>query len=278
MFVSRLLFLFYCYPQGNVSLSCRQKITQETCPDLRIMKGLSLSRLLIIKTGSTLPPIRKKFGDFEHWFCRDLPAKPEVLVVDVTRGQSLPAITFDGGVLITGSPAMVTQRTPWSEATASWLADRVSIGRPVLGVCYGHQLLAHALGGEVNNHPQGRESGTWPVALSTATESDTLFSGLPQSFATQLTHRQSVLRLPQDAVLLASNDREPCQAFRVGEYAWGVQFHPEFTADIMRAYLKEQAAELQQEGQDVQQLMNAVCETPEATKIVQRFVQLFCLD
>lgn len=228
-------------------------------------------RLVILKTGDTLPPIREAFGDFDRWFLDGLPESLDRQVVDVTR-QPLPGKPGQwDGIVVTGSPAMVSDRAAWSEATAAWLAEAVDVGIPVLGVCYGHQLLAHALGGKVGYHPEGRESGTYGVRLHKSAREDSLFHGLPAEFPAQLTHRQSVLELPAEAVLLASNGFEPHQAFRVGPCAWGVQFHPEFTADIMRSYLKAQSPDLLQEGLSPETLIAEVTEAPQATSLLQRF-------
>ncbi len=103
-------------------------------------------------------------------------------------------------------------RVPWSEVLAAWVAEAVPMGIPVLGVCYGHQLLAHALGGEVDYHPAGPEVGTVPVRLTPAARTDPLFARLPETFYAHATHAQSVLRLPAAAVHLAGNDYEPHHA------------------------------------------------------------------
>ena len=228
-------------------------------------------RLVILKTGNTLPQIRESFGDFDRWFLNGLSEELDRQVVDVTS-QPLPGEPDQwDGIVVTGSPAMVSEHAPWSEAAAAWLAKAVDLGVPVLGVCYGHQLLAHALGGKVGYHPKGRESGTYPVNLHDSAQSDPLFEGLPTGFLAQLTHRQSVLELPAEAILLASNEFEPHQAFRVGPCAWGVQFHPEFTADIMRAYLTAQTPAMLQEGLPADSLIGAVEDAPHARALLQRF-------
>jgi GMP synthase (glutamine-hydrolysing) len=140
-------------------------------------------------------------------------------------------------VVVSGSHAMVTDREPWSERLAAWLQRCVAQHTPVLGICYGHQLLAHALGGEVGLLAGGPEVGTQTVSLTADAAQDPLLAGLPAQLDAQLVHYQSVRRLPQGAVLLASSAMEPHQAFRVGDCAWGVQFHPEFSAEAMRGYL-----------------------------------------
>ena len=133
---------------------------------------------------------------------------------------------------------MVTERRDWSERSAAWLRDAAQAGMPLFGICYGHQLLAHALGGEVGDNPAGREMGTIGLELHPHAEHDPLFAGLPAQFAAQATHLQTVLRAPEGATVLARSSQDDCHAFRWGDRAWGVQFHPEFSATHMRGYVQ----------------------------------------
>jgi GMP synthase (glutamine-hydrolysing) len=229
------------------------------------------ANVVILKTGTTYPPIRDRFGDFDAWFVRGLSDSLNLTVVDVTR-ESPPGHPSDWhGIVITGSPAMVSDREPWSETAAAWVRQAVDARVPLLGVCYGHQLLAHAMGGHVDYHPEGRETGSHRVRLLGSAHDDPLFRGLPEQFHAQLTHKQSVIELPPDAQWLARSDFEPHQAFRVGECAWGVQFHPEFTDQIMTAYLKVQAPDLTKEGLDADHLLRSVVPAPKASGLLVRF-------
>ena len=233
-----------------------------------------MPKVVILKTGTTYPALREVFGDFDSWFAARLAPELNIDVVDVTV-DDLPGQPEDwSGIVITGSPAMVSDRAPWSEHTGNWLAHAVSAEIPVLGVCYGHQLLAHALGGEVGFHPRGRETGTHPIELLDSAMDDPLFRGLPRQFPAQLTHRQSVLRLPRNAVLLARNEFEPHQAFRLGPCAWGVQFHPEFSLEVMRSYLEVQAPDLKKEGLDAAALLAGTRAAPEASSLLDRFSRI----
>lgn len=229
--------------------------------------------LVIIKTGQTYPDIRAELGDFEDWFMAGL--RHPALTLSVHNpivGDPLP--TEADGIVITGSPAMVSDREPWSEQTADWLRKMIQLDTPVLGVCYGHQLLAHAFGGEVGYRPQGREMGTLSVRLQDPAGGDALFSSFPNEFLAHLTHRQSVLQLPPGAIRLAGSDQEMNQAFRIGSAAWGVQFHPEFTVPVMRAYLSRLGPDLQREGLDPQALSDSITETPQASALLARFASL----
>lgn len=229
--------------------------------------------LLIIETGKPLPSLNR-YGGFAHWIrvAAGLCVR-QTRVVDVTAGQALPALAEVSGVVISGSAAYVTDRADWSETTAAWLRQAVAAGLPVLGICYGHQLLAHALGGEVAFNPAGRESGTIALTLHAEAADDPLFAGLPATLPAHATHLQTVLTPPPGATVLAQSARDNCQAFRIGERAWGVQFHPEFATHHMRGYLRERAECIARHGGDARQLARQVHAAPQARHLLRRFVR-----
>lgn len=165
---------------------------------------------LILKMGSTLPSLKSRRGDFEDWIIRGADLRPEeVRVIDVQAGEPLPMPHAGYAAILSGSHSMVTERAPWSERTAEWLRKAVAGGVPMLGICYGHQLLAHAHGGQVADNPGGREFGTMQITLDGAAARDKLLGGLPARIPMHEGHTQSVLSLPPDAMRLAENARDP---------------------------------------------------------------------
>ena len=102
-------------------------------------------------------------------------------MANVERGEALPAREGFAGVHRHRLGAMVTERPDWSERSAAWLRDAAHAGMPLFGICYGHQLLAHALGGEVGYNPAGREMGTIGLELHPHAGDDPLFAGLPRA-------------------------------------------------------------------------------------------------
>jgi GMP synthase (glutamine-hydrolysing) len=228
--------------------------------------------LLIVQTGTAIPAVRRQLGDFAQWFRRGLGLSVrQTRVARVDRGAQLPQPRSVSGVVVTGSGAMVTDRLEWSETMARWLRRAVDADIPVLGVCYGHQLLAHALGGRVGYNPHGREMGTVEIARTRAADEDALFDSAPLTFDAQATHLQTVLEPPRDATVLARSLLDGCQAARFAPRAWGLQFHPEFGAREMRAYIRARDGALADEDFDVPTMLRQVRATPQAKSILRRF-------
>lgn len=228
--------------------------------------------VLIICTGRAPDAIRARHGDFPQWFQRvaGLP-RERVQLVDVAAGEALPPTQSVAGAIVTGAAAMVTERLPWSEDTAGWIRHAMDDALPLFGVCYGHQLMAHALGGRVDYLPGGREIGTQTIEL---VQDDPLTRVLRGSFRAHTTHEQCVVEPPQGATILARSVRDPHQILRYAPNAISVQFHPEFNAEVMRAYVHRKRADLRREGADPERIFKEVAATPMARRLLRRFAQL----
>lgn len=232
-------------------------------------------RLCILKAGGTFAAAAERYGDFEHWLARGLDLPESALcLIDLREEAPLPPPETCAGAIMTGSHAMLTEQAPWMIRASAWLQGLLAARRPYLGICFGHQMLAQALGGRVDYHPRGREIGTVDIHLRASSADDALFRHLPPAFRAHAVHAQSVLELPPNAVHLAGNDFEPHHAFRVGDHAWGIQFHPEFELAHMQAYLDEFAPRLRAAGQDVAALRQTLGETPEAARLLRDFARL----
>ena len=169
-----------------------------------------------------------------------------------------------------------------SEASADWLAEAVRTDAlPVLGICYGHQLIAHGLGGEVGPNPRGREMGTVEVRMA-ATARDAATPAAAQAnpleplfeeiaYPVHMSHVESVLEPPADAQVLARTEAEPHAAIRFGPRQWGVQFHPEFDREIMQLYVEARRDVLAAEGLDPEALIATARETPASARVLERF-------
>lgn len=155
--------------------------------------------------------------------------------VELDAGEEIPPLEDFDMLAVMGGPMDVWEEDehPWlvaeKAAIRRWVAD---LKRPYLGICLGHQLLAVALGGQAQKMTRP-EVGLAEVRLTSDGRADPLFSGLPDRLETFQWHGVEVTRLPDGAVALASNEAAAVQAMRVGEHAYGVQFHPEIVEETV---------------------------------------------
>lgn len=224
--------------------------------------------ILVLVMGNTFDEIRNQLGDFGDWIISGL--YPYQAVLLDARVSDLPDPRDFIGIVISGSHHMVTDELEWSQSVSEWLKQCNTFKVPILGICYGHQLLAYTFGGQVAENPNGLEVGTHTIRLTKYAEFDALFQYLPAQFDGQLVHYQSIIKLPQHAVVLAKNLHEPHHAFRIGDRIWGVQFHPEFSVDAMQAYLESLVSQNNTHAKNAQ-----VSTTGDAAQLLRHFGR-FC--
>ncbi|NIY46528.1 glutamine amidotransferase [Cedecea colo] len=228
--------------------------------------------LLLVQMGHPPEDVRTAVGEQPQWFFAALGEVGPVQVVCPFEGEPLPVVGTFRAAVITGSWAMVTDHAQWSERTAEWTREAVLAGVPVLGVCYGHQLMAYALGGVVDYHPQGSEVGQIAVMLNAAARRDPLLHDLPDTFDSFLSHEQSVITPPPGAVVLGASGHDPHQIIRYSPTALSVQFHPEFTAAVMSRIITSRSERIAMMGKDRDVLLARVSDTPVSRSILQKFV------
>jgi GMP synthase-like glutamine amidotransferase len=170
--------------------------------------------------------------------------------VDVCRvyaGDAVPPDTAGlDGLVVMGGPmsAGSNEGFPSREAELALLADALRGAVPTLGVCLGAQLVAVAGGGAAYPGARGPEIGWGPVTLGAECRDDTLFRGLPERL-TVLHWHGDTFDLPQGARHLIANERYANQAFRLGDVAWGVQFHLEVTRQAVEDFVTAFASDLE---------------------------------
>ncbi|GAA0300824.1 type 1 glutamine amidotransferase [Halarchaeum salinum] len=170
--------------------------------------------------------------DARRNFRRELPAV--VSAFDVVNGGFPNSYGDYDAVVISGSPYAVYDDRPWIPRLRSWVRGAVDRRLPTLGVCFGHQLLATALGGTVEPMDEF-EVGFHEIHR---VHDSALLDGLGEWFTAFTAHRDEVTTLPDDAVRLAGNNFTDVHAFRAG-HAFGVQFHPEFDLYTATLVLEE---------------------------------------
>ncbi|XPV70608.1 MAG: glutamine amidotransferase [Halarcobacter sp.] len=231
-----------------------------------------MKKLFIIKAGITFEDTKKQNKDFDTWVIDKLDnPNLDIEVIHIQEKIYFPDIEECAGVIITGSHSMVTDEEPWSVAIEQWIPILIEKEIPLLGICYGHQLLGKSMGGISDFHKDGMEIGSVEINLSNNVANDKLFSGVPKSFMAHTIHSQSVLELPKDSIHLAYNKYEKNHAFRIGKNAWGVQFHPEYNEDIMQSYIKEVGKD---KDIPIDILIKNIKKTPYANLVLKRFGEI----
>lgn len=157
--------------------------------------------------------------------------------VRLHAGEPVPEPGQLGGLVVLGGDMNTDEddRHPHLADERRLLGACVAAALPVLGICLGAQLLAEATGGRVTH--ERPEIGFVPVHRTAAGDADALLSAFPDGSVTFNAHGDAITP-GADAVVLARSADTPVHAFRVGESAWGVQFHPEFDADLVAGYVR----------------------------------------
>ncbi len=161
-------------------------------------------------------------------------------IIKLYDGESLPQ-DFDGieAVVCLGGPMNVYEEDtyPYLKAENIFIQRVITEEKPFLGICLGSQLLCKASGGQVSRSPQ-EEIGWRTVRLTPDGEKDPLFENLPQDILVYQWHGD-MFSVPADASLLATGPNCPTQALRVGQNAYGLQFHIEITDKSIREWSEE---------------------------------------
>lgn len=185
------------------------------------------------------------------------------------------ARTADAVVIGGAGAHSVTTDDAFTRPLARFVEQWVGEGRPLFGSCFGHQFVAKALGGRVENDPEREEIGTFDLELTPAGVADPLFAGSPRRFPVQLAHHDRVVELPAAAIELAATELAPNQAFRYADrLVWGCQFHVEMDE---RRFLERAA--LYRDGYvagdtALTALRSRLRPSPEAAMILGRFLSL----
>jgi GMP synthase (glutamine-hydrolysing) len=238
-------------------------------------------KILLLKAGEVVPDLRRIHGDYDRWFAVALGARADLEVVPVYQMQPRDPPTRYDGIIMTGSPLSVTEPTEWMRRSAEYLMSAADQKVPVLGVCFGHQLLGYALGVPVIRNPRGREIGSVSIQLTDAGQRDPLFTGIPFEFVSQATHEDIVERLPPNATLLATNANTAVQAMAVGPKVRAVQFHPEIDPSTMTQLISTRQDRLEQEaepavrGTRVRSLLAGIRPSPFSVRVLINFLDYF---
>lgn len=214
------------------------------------MSGDDRVRLLVVRNDPTDPPAL-----LGRWWAEK---GVDVVEVKADEGETVPTELpddVDGLVLLGGAmAAWEDDVAPWLPAERALVRGAVEAGRPVLGVCLGGQVMTLACGGEVVRADVA-EIGLVEIALTHAAAADPLLSVVPDSAPVGQYHIDTMATLPEGAVLLASSADCAHQAYRLGDRAWALQFHPEIDTAIMKEWVDDDREAVHERGFDCEAIL-----------------------
>lgn len=195
---------------------------------------------------------------------------------DLTKGPiGVDALEGKAAFVIGGSGEHAAyQDFPNRGSLTEVMKEAIARGMPVLGLCFGAQFMADALGGECIADKENEEIGTCTVRLTAAAADDPLFRGYPKDFKATEGHHDRVGRLPDNCTVLAETDRCPVQAFRLGDGpSYGIQFHPELGKDGLLWRLNYYAESYVDSKEQFDAIAAGAEETPVASGLLRDWVE-----
>lgn len=192
----------------------------------------------ILKTDDVRPQLVDEFGEYPEMFARllsECDGDLEFKTYEVQRGELPADVDEVDAYLITGSKTSVYEPLQWIADTEEFLRKAHAAKKKMLGVCFGHQLLAQALGGKTVKAEQGWGLGVHHYQLS---EAATDYGQAGDDFSMLVSHQDQVVENIPGAEVLASSDFCPNAMVKVEDHILSFQAHPEFTKDYSESLLK----------------------------------------
>jgi len=190
-------------------------------------------KLAILETGVPPEPLADEFGSYPDMFARLLGPGFEIYTFDVEKGE-LPERGAHGAYLVTGSPAGVYDPLPWIAPLMEFI--RSADGAKMIGVCFGHQVMAQALGGEVIKSPNGWGAGLHRYEVVHPQR----WTNGEREVAIPASHQDQVVRQPPNTQVVARSGFTPFAALAWKDRpAISFQFHPEFSVGYAKALIEK---------------------------------------
>lgn len=192
----------------------------------------------ILKTDDVRPQLVAEFGEYPEMFADLLQREDptlEFVTYEVQHGHYPGDIDAVDAYLITGSKTGIYEDKPWIPPLMDFVRALHKRKKPTLGICFGHQLIAHALGGETRKSDKG-----WGVGVHSyeVQETPVWMTGPQARFSLLVSHQDQVAALPPETRVIASSDFCPYAMLQVGEHMLTMQAHPEFTKPYSRGLLE----------------------------------------
>ena len=192
-----------------------------------------MKKIVILSAGPGLKEIVDLYGHSSNWIPEIL-SNPNIEYIVKKVYEMDPCSLNDGDAwIITGSKYSVYEDAPWIKSLLEFTERLIKNKKPILGICFGHQVLAKALGANVIKNPLGWELGSYKLSLTDSGLSNALFDGVKDRDVVYESHQDIIVDLPDSLEILANTEKS-VQSFEYKDYVYGVQFHPEFSWDVTR--------------------------------------------
>jgi len=190
----------------------------------------------IISCGPGLPEVVNIYGHSSNWIPEIINDSTLEFIVKKIYDNQVLSIEEADAWIITGSKYSVYDKILWMKKLESFIIQLANESKSILGICFGHQIIAQALGGKVEKNIKGWELGSYNISLTKEAIGSPLFISFNSDKIVYESHQDVVVKLPTNAIELAYT-KKGNQAYSINENIFGVQFHPEFSYDIARALM-----------------------------------------
>ena len=190
-------------------------------------------KIIIVSNGPGLPEIVQEYGHSSSW----IPSlvNDEDITFEVKKAYDNEKLSISDGDawIITGSKFSVYDDLSWIKYLKDFVCDAIENNKHMLGICFGHQIIAESYGGKVEKNLMGWELGSYPISLTKDGLESALFTNFNSNDIAYESHQDSVVKLPENFIELGYTKKSN-QSFSYNGKVFGVQFHPEFTYDVTR--------------------------------------------
>ena len=192
-----------------------------------------MKKIVILSAGPGLPEIVQLHGHSSEWIPDFLSSYDLDFTIKNVYKNDKCSIDDGYAWIITGSKHSVYENIPWIDDLVDFVKCLIKHNKPILGICFGHQIIAKSLGADVVKNPLGWELGAYNINLTSSGSTHKLFSGINNNDIVYESHQDIVVNLPSNVNILADTDKS-IQSFQYNDNIFGVQFHPEFSWEVTR--------------------------------------------
>ena len=189
--------------------------------------------VVILSCGSGIPEVVSEYGHSSEWIPKTI--NNTNINYSINRVYEYDSLDISQGdaFIITGSKFSVNDNIPWIPDLINFTKKIVESGKSLLGICFGHQIIASALGGLVEKNKLGWELGSYSISLTEDGKKSFIFSNFYNGDIVYESHQDVVTKLPNNTIELAFTEKAN-QSFIYNDNIIGVQFHPEFSFNVTR--------------------------------------------